>query len=59
MAENKHKPTDASVDTYIAGIVKYDSGREGDTCLVGFASREGDISLYLSSDYPKRDARAR
>src|ERR1051326_7441814 len=25
---------------------KYDSGREGDSCLVGFSSRKGDISLY-------------
>ncbi|HUK13604.1 MAG TPA: DUF1801 domain-containing protein [Thermoanaerobaculaceae bacterium] len=25
---------------------KYDSGREGDTCLVGFASRKGDIAVY-------------
>ena len=26
---------------------KYASGHEGDTCLVGFASRKGDISVYL------------
>jgi hypothetical protein len=25
---------------------RYESGREGDSCLVGFASRKGDISLY-------------
>ena len=25
---------------------KYESGREGDMCLVGFASRKGEISLY-------------
>lgn len=25
---------------------KYESGREGDSCLVGFASRKGDISIY-------------
>lgn len=25
---------------------KYASGHEGDSCLVGFASRKGDISLY-------------
>ncbi|BBB62733.1 hypothetical protein UNDKW_4460 [Undibacterium sp. KW1] len=24
----------------------YESGREGDMCLIGFASRKGDISLY-------------
>jgi len=25
---------------------KYESGREGDTCLVGFSSRKSDISVY-------------
>jgi hypothetical protein len=25
---------------------KYDSGRQGDMCLVGFSSRKGDISVY-------------
>ena len=25
---------------------KYESGREGDSCLVGFSSRKGEISLY-------------
>ncbi len=25
---------------------RYDSGREGDSCLVGFSSRKGDISVY-------------
>jgi hypothetical protein len=36
-----------------AGIVgfgsyhhRYASGREGDTCVVGFSSRKGDISVY-------------
>lgn len=84
MAENKTKPTDASVGDYLAGLenearrkdcvtlaklmseatkhppkmwgssivgfgsyhYKYASGREGDCCLVGFASRKEDISLY-------------
>jgi len=84
MAENKTKPTEASVESYIETIVdpvrrqdceslvklmskatkeppkmwgtsivgfgcyhyRYESGREGDTCLVGFSSRKGDISIY-------------
>jgi hypothetical protein len=25
---------------------RYESGREGDMCLVGFSSRKGDISVY-------------
>ncbi len=35
---------------------KYESGREGDSCLVGFASRKGDISVYLSGRFPEREA---
>jgi hypothetical protein len=31
---------------------KYESGREGDSCLVGFSSRKGDISVYLLSEFP-------
>ena len=31
---------------------KYESGREGETPLVGFASRKGDITLYLESGFP-------
>ncbi|MCB0044694.1 MAG: DUF1801 domain-containing protein [Caldilineaceae bacterium] len=88
MAENKTKPTDASVEEYIAAIpndarrrdcrvlvelmsdatgeppvmwgpsiigfgsyhYKYASGREGDMCLTGFASRKGDISIYLMAE---------
>jgi Domain of unknown function (DU1801) len=28
---------------------KYESGREGDSCLTGFSSRKSDISMYLSA----------
>jgi hypothetical protein len=31
---------------------RYESGREGDMCLVGFSSRKGDISLYGLSSAP-------
>ena len=31
---------------------KYDSGREGDSCLTGFSSRKGDISVYLVASFP-------
>lgn len=34
---------------------RYDSGREGDICAVGFSSRSGDISLYLMN-LPDREA---
>jgi hypothetical protein len=87
MAENKTKPTQASVESYIAAIddevrrkdcqtlvkmmtkatkqpatmwgasivgfgsyhYKYESGREGDSCLVGFSSRKSEICLYLTA----------
>jgi hypothetical protein len=93
MAENKTKPTQASVDGYIAAIddesrrkdctaltklmtkatkqkpkmwgtsivgfgsyhYKYESGREGDSCLTGFSSRKGDISIYLTASFPGHD----
>lgn len=35
---------------------RYDSGREGDAPLAAFASRKGDISIYLSCDAPAQEA---
>ena len=87
MAENKTKPTQASVESYIGAIddevrrkdcqtlaklmtkatkqpatmwgtsivgfgsyhYKYESGREGDSCLIGFSSRKSEICLYLTA----------
>lgn len=53
----KHQPK-----MWGAGIVgfgsyhyKYESGREGDSCLVGFSSRKSDIAIYLVGDFPGRD----
>jgi len=34
---------------------KYESGREGDSCLTGFSSRKGDISIYLIASFPGHD----
>jgi hypothetical protein len=34
---------------------RYESGREGDSCLVGFSSRKGDISVYLLAGFPGRE----
>lgn len=31
---------------------KYESGREGDSCLTGFSARKGDISIYLTASFP-------
>jgi len=93
LAENKTKPTETSVATYLAGIqdearrkdcevltklmtkatkekpqmwgtsivgfgtyhYRYESGREGDTCLVGFSSRKGDISVYGLNSSPEHE----
>ena len=93
MAENKTKPTEASVDAYLGAIddevrrkdceslvkiiakvtkqkpkmwgtsivgfgslkYKYESGREGETCLVGFSSRKGDISIYGTGSAARRE----
>ena len=34
---------------------KYESGREGETCAVGFSSRKGDISIYGTGSVPRRE----
>jgi hypothetical protein len=92
MAENKTKPTDASVQQYLSAIenetrrrdcqalaqlmtrvtgqqpkmwgtsivgfgsyhYRYASGREGDSCLIGFSSRKSDLTIYLSTSFPER-----
>lgn len=94
MAENKTKPTKASVDSYLAGIqdpsqradaktlVKimeivsgekakmwgtaivgfgtdhyvYESGREGDTPLIGFSARKAANVIYSAIGFPGADA---
>src|SRR2546428_10204291 len=35
---------------------KYESGREGESCLTGFSSRKGDISIYLVASFPGQEA---
>ena len=37
---------------------KYASGHEGDSCLIGYASRKGDISVYLLAGYETDETRA-
>lgn len=37
---------------------RYESGHEGDACVVGFASRKGDISVYLLAGYDHPDVKA-
>ncbi len=37
---------------------KYASGHEGDSCVVGYSSRKGDISVYLMGGYEDAEAKA-
>lgn len=34
---------------------KYESGREGDICVVGFSPRKSEFAIYLSSQFEKRE----
>lgn len=34
---------------------KYDSGREGEFCATGFASRKNDLSIYLMAGFAGKD----
>ena len=35
---------------------KYASGHEGDSCLAGFSSRKGDISIYVTAGFQGHEA---
>ncbi len=37
---------------------KYASGHEGDSCVVGFSSRKGAISIYLVPGYEEKETKA-
>jgi hypothetical protein len=58
MSQATHQPA-KMWGTSIVGFgsyhYKYESGREGDSCLTGFASRKSDITLYLVASFPERD----
>jgi hypothetical protein len=47
----KHKPTmwGTSIVGFDSYHYRYESGREGDSCVTGFSSRKGDISIYLTA----------
>ncbi|MET3136735.1 hypothetical protein AAKU61_001085 [Undibacterium sp. GrIS 1.2] len=53
----KHKPQmwGASIVGFGSYHYKYESGREGDSCLTGFSSRKGDISIYILASFPDHD----
>jgi len=93
MAENKTKPTDVSVDEFLASVendrrrddamtvckmmqeitgeepamwgptmvgfgtyhYKYDSGREGDWFVAGFAPRKASLVVYIMSGFKRHD----
>ncbi len=54
----KHSPKmwGSSIVGFGSYHYKYDNGREGDTCLVGFSSRKGDISVYGLNAAPSHEA---
>ncbi len=61
VAKLLHKATGDAPKMWGSSIVgfgsyhyKYASGREGDSCLVGFSSRASDITVYLSAEFPGR-----
>ncbi|MEO8196124.1 MAG: DUF1801 domain-containing protein [Thermoanaerobaculia bacterium] len=63
LVEMMTKATKAPPKMWGTGIVgfgsyhyKYASGREGDSCILGFSSRKGDISLYLVAVFPGSEA---
>ncbi len=35
---------------------RYESGHEGDMCIVGFSPRKAAISIYISAGFKKRDS---
>lgn len=53
----KYKPVmwGSSIVGFGSYHYKYESGREGDSCLTGFSPRKGDISVYLMGDYEGRE----
>ena len=34
---------------------KYDSGREGDMCMIGFSPRKQNLTLYVKAGFPGQD----
>ena len=63
LADMMGRATGAPAVMWGAGIVgfgsyhyRYESGREGDFCTVGFSARKGDISLYLMDGFEGKDA---
>lgn len=53
----KHQPMmwGTSIVGFGSYHYKYESGREGDSCLTGFSSRKGDISVYIVASFPGRE----
>jgi hypothetical protein len=55
--ETKFEPKmwGASIVGFGSYHYKYESGREGDSCLTGFSSRKSDISIYILANFPNRE----
>jgi hypothetical protein len=53
--KQKPKMWGASIVGFGSYHYKYESGREGESCLTGFSSRKGDISVYLVASFPGQE----
>jgi hypothetical protein len=53
--EHRPKMWGTSIVGFGSYHYKYESGREGDSCLTGFSSRKGDISVYLVAGFPGQE----
>lgn len=55
ITKQKPKMWGASIVGFGTYRYKYESGREGESCLTGFSSRKGAISVYLIASFPGQD----
>jgi Domain of unknown function (DU1801) len=55
----KHEPTmwGPTIVGFGSYHYRYESGREGDACLTGFAARKNEIAVYLVAEGPQQAAR--
>ena len=53
---NKAKMWGTAIIGFGSYHYKYDSGHEGDMCLIGFSPRKANITLYVLCGFPGQDA---
>jgi len=55
VTQQEPKMWGASIVGFGSYHYRYESGRKGDSCLTGFSSRKGDISIHLMASFPGRE----